>query len=297
VVSRASGQSWPLEPPEVREKFERLALLERDNHQKAHPEYKFAPNKNQTPPKKKRAPDDDTGELNDHESDLQLMRSRSRKRTRSSEIGGGYEIRDTTPFDGRDLGLASIYNRSPWHVNNLGRSTTAPLSPPEQTHYLPSMVHPSAIGSHVEEMRYCKVELPDAQYHPTATLAGIPGNIHHDLLQTYSNVSTPSQIDDSQLDPQLLAVDHGVSDLDDACGVLGHCQYTFWQSENGPNVYLPVPSGLPSNSGPYTIGLSCYPVMQAAEDGHSVWNLNHEELAGEAGKEFDQWLNSHPTAP
>ena len=54
-VSQISGLSWPREPPAVREKYELLALVERDNHQKAHPEYKFAPNKTQTPPRKKRS--------------------------------------------------------------------------------------------------------------------------------------------------------------------------------------------------------------------------------------------------
>ncbi|KAK8168691.1 high mobility group box domain-containing protein, partial [Phyllosticta citrichinensis] len=45
VVSSVSGESWPMEPPEVREHYNDLAKLERLNHQKAHPEYKFCPTK------------------------------------------------------------------------------------------------------------------------------------------------------------------------------------------------------------------------------------------------------------
>lgn len=47
VVSSVSGVSWPLEPPQVREKYNELARIERANHQAAHPGYKFSPSKAQ----------------------------------------------------------------------------------------------------------------------------------------------------------------------------------------------------------------------------------------------------------
>lgn len=45
VVSSVSGESWPLEPPHIREKYSDLAKRERENHQRAHPGYKFSPSK------------------------------------------------------------------------------------------------------------------------------------------------------------------------------------------------------------------------------------------------------------
>ena len=45
VVSSVSGESWPLEPGEVREFYNELAKIERINHQNAHPNYKFSPSK------------------------------------------------------------------------------------------------------------------------------------------------------------------------------------------------------------------------------------------------------------
>lgn len=45
VVSSVSGESWPLEPPEVRDFYNELAKIERTNHQMAHPDYKFSPAK------------------------------------------------------------------------------------------------------------------------------------------------------------------------------------------------------------------------------------------------------------
>lgn len=47
VVSAVSGESWPMEPASVREFYNELARIERINHQKAHPGYKFSPSKQQ----------------------------------------------------------------------------------------------------------------------------------------------------------------------------------------------------------------------------------------------------------
>lgn len=47
VVSRVCGSSWPLEPEHIRAQFKAWADIERDNHQKAHPNYKFTPAKPQ----------------------------------------------------------------------------------------------------------------------------------------------------------------------------------------------------------------------------------------------------------
>jgi hypothetical protein len=51
IVSRVCGMSWPLEPEHIRQQFKSWADTERDNHQKAHPNYKFAPSKPAKPTK------------------------------------------------------------------------------------------------------------------------------------------------------------------------------------------------------------------------------------------------------
>ncbi|CAZ82140.1 unnamed protein product [Tuber melanosporum] len=53
VVSSVSGESWPLEPLAIRDKYNELAKIERINHQAAHPGYKFCPSKTQNGKKKK----------------------------------------------------------------------------------------------------------------------------------------------------------------------------------------------------------------------------------------------------
>jgi len=46
IVSKVTGQSWKkLEPKEIKDYYDRLATIERENHQRAFPEYKFAPAK------------------------------------------------------------------------------------------------------------------------------------------------------------------------------------------------------------------------------------------------------------
>jgi hypothetical protein len=68
VVSSVSGESWPLEPEEIRQKYNELARIERMNHQAAHPGYKFSPSKalNNRKRKGSNKPDDDAiSELDD----------------------------------------------------------------------------------------------------------------------------------------------------------------------------------------------------------------------------------------
>ena len=54
VVSSVSGESWPMEPQEVRDQFTEWSKIERANHAAAHPNYKFSPSKS----KKRKNADD-----------------------------------------------------------------------------------------------------------------------------------------------------------------------------------------------------------------------------------------------
>ncbi|KAF3764854.1 hypothetical protein M406DRAFT_351932 [Cryphonectria parasitica EP155] len=64
VVSKVCGASWDQEPDHIRKQFADWAKLERTNHQKAHPGYKFTPAK---PKNQKRKHDSD-----DEASDLEM---------------------------------------------------------------------------------------------------------------------------------------------------------------------------------------------------------------------------------
>ncbi|KAL2137074.1 hypothetical protein VTI74DRAFT_9680 [Chaetomium olivicolor] len=79
IVSRVCGMSWPLEPEHIRQQFKMWADVERDNHQKAHPNYKFTPSKPQKPAKFEGGYDDGSDG-----SDLEDFDWRSGSRMRSA---------------------------------------------------------------------------------------------------------------------------------------------------------------------------------------------------------------------
>lgn len=87
VVSSVSGESWPLEPTVIRDKYNELAKIERSNHQAAHPGYKFSPSKAQNSKKRKdqekdAEASDGEGYVEDDDDASVIGNSRVRKSTR-----------------------------------------------------------------------------------------------------------------------------------------------------------------------------------------------------------------------
>jgi hypothetical protein len=87
IVSRVCGLSWPLEPEHIRQQFKAWADTERDNHQKAHPNYKFTPSKPHKPPPKFEGGYDDRSDGSDLED---------------YDWRGGSRMRSTTHTPGAD---------------------------------------------------------------------------------------------------------------------------------------------------------------------------------------------------
>ncbi|KAI5819714.1 hypothetical protein BZA77DRAFT_384944 [Pyronema omphalodes] len=118
VVSSLSGISWPLEPQEVHDYYTDLARIERDNHQKAHPGYKFSPSKGaggKSRRGKKRAVIEDETDLdldfdlgmlqneNDEEYTPTAKKSRSRKSTKSASSKPTTAMRSSFQFNNPSL--------------------------------------------------------------------------------------------------------------------------------------------------------------------------------------------------
>lgn len=298
VVSRASGQSWPLESKEVRDRFERYAAIERDNHQKAHPGYKFAPNKNQNPPKKKR-PQEGEGEpsdLDDLEFDLHSSPRFIHKRARESEPEDGYDSRHSTPFDQRSVDLYSHANQfhpgqsrtSTWQATNPGRPPPDMMSPPEHTLYYQPSSHPSMMGHNVEDVRFQKMEASNLHYDNTGLLTGLPGGAHHDLLQPSSHSTTPAPFDDLQVDPELLAYDHGLP-IEGGEAYSNHLG--DWQMPLGNNGhYSRNPLVIEEEHLPPQQPF--HPGMQTLTDGRDPWQAHHDEPQLDVGAEFDDWFST-----
>lgn len=225
VVSSVSGESWPLEPLEIRDKYNELAKIERSNHQAAHPGYKFCPSKTQNGKKKKEVkgpeeseaselegfPDDDAdyvGSMGGARGAKKTARGGKKSPKGSSQSRG-------TPINGF-IGLCYDHTeggaqRSSFIHNNPGKTppmcmantdmhlsgqyyqTTVRASPATN---IPSSMHPSVI----EDVTIRKTQAP------MGTM-----NINHSQQALYQTdqidnflASTFENQDNSKVDPALL---------------------------------------------------------------------------------------------
>lgn len=175
VVSQVCGQSWPLEPDRIRQQFNDWAKLERDNHQKAHPGYKFTPSKPHKPkliePGQKRYFED--GDDSDPEWNARNGSLPPPKRVRITKR--------ETPFDDDDDDIdeppRSLYapprghqgmqqehlNRSAFQTSNPGRPMPQPYEPTENGQYY-QMSHLARNGA-IEDVAFRKTRKPNYQHH------------------------------------------------------------------------------------------------------------------------------------
>ncbi|KLJ08662.1 hypothetical protein EMPG_15901 [Blastomyces silverae] len=307
VVSRVAGLSWPKEPREVRDYYERLANIERDNHGKAHPNYKFAPNKSTNTPKKKKASnlkEEEHSDVGDHDitmvvsyqnpvrhmSGASFQDGSFRSRTPTPiDRDSSYDSRQGTPFEQiGDVYLNGDMNRSSWQMSNPGRPHPGMISPPEQQHYYQPSIHQSSLGPNIEDVTFKKMGVPGMQYDGPGTLAGLPGNAHPDLLQQQPLPQSRTQVslNGLQVDPQLFEFD-GQPNLSSSAGANYEGQIDMWQMSNAEQQYAR--SGLPSQEGERYISQSGFlPGLQPTMDGREVWNENQVD----AGGQFEDWIST-----
>ncbi|WEW55751.1 hypothetical protein PRK78_001184 [Emydomyces testavorans] len=318
VVSRASGQSWPLEPKEVRDLYERYATIERDNHQKAHPDYKFAPNKAQNTPKKKQTAvkNEEHSDLDDVGYEITSCPHPLRTWTNRSEVDEGFGSRNSTPFD-KDSSYESrhstpldqpggdVYmhhpdiNRSSWEMINPGRPLPGVLSPPEQSHYYQPSIHQSLLGPNIEDVTYKKMGIPGITYETQGALTGLAGNSHPEILP--HQAPSRSLEESTQVDPQLLEFNHHHQPVGmqptEATSYPSHVD--MWQMPSTTTNQHYVHSSMPTHEGEgYPSAHSHQPGFHHSTplmEGREVWHEGHsaESVKQEFGQEFDQWLTGH----
>uniref|UniRef100_A0A093V5C0 Transcription factor ste11 n=1 Tax=Talaromyces marneffei PM1 TaxID=1077442 RepID=A0A093V5C0_TALMA len=315
VVSCLAGTSWPMEPPEIREKYELLALVERDNHQKAHPEYKFAPNKTQTPPRKRRANNDNGSDADDSAS--RIVSTESPNPHKLMKLKSEYDSRESTPYDQEPL--CTEHYQARWSAP-IGRPLpTRLIAPHEQQHH--GLYYMNAHGTLANMIRSSDDSHAAARptgyvinngYSVSTSLASIPGSINQELLRPYSsNSSTVStstanssnhilnngavatRMDDSQLDPQLLTSHQAGLDMRS----YNHVNMsTMWpQHDQDLGTYMPMSAPMGNNGDSYDPLNTGY-TMQPLEEGQQVWAPcgENEGISGceVVGKDFDQWIHN-----
>lgn len=288
-VSRIAGVSWRAETQEVREKFENLAILERQNHADAHPGYKFKPHKGPatttrrndeyTPPRSTTTPGASIrGSSVDW--DDRYMRdgtpSMIHHRGESFDVSYIPSSRGSTPFGTPEssLGGHGGYITPMW----------------SNTSYPSSGLQP--IGQHFEDLQFSRAspmphELPYCS--STNGLTGIPG-ASHELLQPQPTHPVPSHIVGGHLDPQLLSYPSETNGLP-----IVPCPptpppnpYPRWAEEECylPAAHSAVPSPVPFPvPTPYSVAMQREPSWDAKY--HDPSNL----LGDSTSQEIDSWMD------
>lgn len=194
VVSSVSGESWPMEPQEVRDQFNEWAKIERANHAAAHPEYKFSPSKSN-----KRRKGEDTDE-EEEPSDLEDPHA---------EYRGGRSVRQRRqePREQVFLNATHGFDSHPYYGQQAAGYDQSQYQYAGHARPLPSNVAYDANGMpyNPQTGAYLQTTLPpQPQYQYVATSAprvptpqslggyGLPGGQSEELF-TGSRTSTPMQ--------------------------------------------------------------------------------------------------------
>lgn len=274
VVSAVSGESWPMEPDEIRNLYNNYAKIERDNHQLAHPNYKFSPAKPGAPPKKQQRSGYSEDEM-DEPSDLDDPDATWEPRGKP-QPSARKEARTTFPTH-------SDMNSLAFEVDSHLQSTQW-ASGPGLDRSLVEAVH-SGYGNpyygHLP-VRQPKTGLSPTyehqgmQYSLDASLSGIPGGSHQDLLTTHTG-GDPGQAqleyDQSHVDPTLLS----------GMPTTFEPQYIYPQAHDSP---------MGQHATPFGINTA---MMQPPNANMSNWDQHQGNLtyfgSGEHDSEFDkQWM-------
>jgi len=235
VVSSVSGESWPLEPPEVREFYNELAKIERINHQMAHPDYKFSPTKPGAAGKNFKRKDIDSddesepSDINDADADWGATHRTRAKQVKRPGRDAGYPARanlgdaqNAQSFQSAhaydSYAQQQSYQQIPgYHSNNQHIPHSMSHQDPyaHQYYQQPMQGHPQMIHNAVNNLGYPI----DNMGYGTNNVIGLPSS---------------QQFMDSQLDPMLFDANNiGSMQYDPGFQVDSEMQAPFSAGPNG----------------------------------------------------------------
>ena len=286
VVSSVSGESWPMEPPEVREQYNEYARIERDNHQKAHPGYKFSPSKAQNTARKRKgmvedSDDEETSSHDDPDFDWRPPGERRSRTKVNKRLGreAGYPVNSTLnnqtsyAMQPPDQGL----NRSSYQAINPGKPLPAQMTDFDMYgQYYQTTVHPSLNGPNVEDVRIRKMAMPGMQSGAAPPLIGLPGSHHYELLDHDGLRSHDQNLVEVQLDPSLLGYEQSYGN-----------QHGGFLSEQQFNEY--------NEEALFGTTAHEYAPQRGAEAYHpeqNAWQFGENRVA-DADEEFAKWMEEN----
>ena len=216
LVSSLCGQSWAIESPEVRERFAEIAKLERDNHAKAHPGYKFSPSKPPNLGRKRKGAEsdeeDDFSDLGNEDFEWKPSSSRGGNRAKREKIETHLTpwSSDPVPYQGYEtqgMGYGVVTSQTLYQPNQYGQ-------------YFQPGVYPNAhvptIGNtyvHTHPLDQPQMDHLESSEH----LIGLPGvdsynSLEQDAHSTYDD--DPSLTAEAHVDPLLMSYQNDVEGHD-----------------------------------------------------------------------------------
>jgi hypothetical protein len=294
VVSQVCGDSWPLEPDEIKDQFGEWARLERLNHQNAHPGYKFSPTKPGTAKSKRKPSEEMTEEsdLDDFEWQAGPIR-RPKKQRQSPRIDQRVEYpttRSAYQYSSRESSMEPNhggYNRSSYQATNPGRPLPAAYSQADLRagEYYQQTIqnNPSLVG--VQDIIMKKAAVPGMH-----SYLGLPGGQEYDMMNTYAQPQFEFPHGEQRVDPSLLAQDQALFNSQYVDSVPPNVY--FGGSQNGDQQWQPSYENdpiLPFLDPELTQDGSQIqdPHMHILKGSHEGWQV--ESL--DAGGEFEKWMD------
>ena len=294
VVSSVTGESWPLEPAEIRNKYNDLAKLERHNHQVAHPQYKFSPSKPASASRKRKGglyrDDDDsaleveTSDADDPDGEWGPPGQRKSRPRQSRKVA-------TSVTSAPSAGMLN----SMWQTTNEGKAMPVRIVGEErQSQFYQQRVEPNAHNSSVEDVKLNLVNGPGAQHHHyqlqqqrqkqqqyAAPIVSLPGGQRHGLLLQESGYDVSPTTIVTEVDPSLLAFDGPGSQGSRATADALH----------GANTISPRSIASNFSGNEQSVLLDGYaPAEQFRGFQHQQWELDANVRSLETGSEFDNWM-------
>lgn len=288
VVSTVCGQSWARESAEVKQLYSDYASLERENHAKAHPDYRFSPSKAAPKGRKRKHPaseDDEPSDLDDPTYEYRpSAATQGRKRAKTP---GSVATMPVSQRGGYDNEGENGRERSTFQYNNPGKAPPLPIGSHDlhPGEYWRSTVVPHTRGQqYVEDVLVHKTNAPSAQHGPAPSLSAVPGATHHDLLEGPSIGSSGAPNLGFALDPSLpeFNVDYNGSSPDFVPDPnfedFGQAGLSY---DNGQQSTTPLIEGYSATSDPYETDLDPWPLPSTdppdAMDNYGSWmQQNHD---------------------
>lgn len=302
VVSKVCGASWDQEPEHIRKQFADWAKLERANHQKAHPGYKFTPAKPKNAAKRKRDSDDEASDLEsyDWESGQRFKRLRSHTGTPVPE-------HDLYPTPGY-YPPAPQYGQHPAMMNQSAMLSSYGFNNPHKRMPAPynsmalgqpgSYLSSNSMANHHYQQRGYAVE--DVSYHKTPSPANqYQHPMQSNMMDQYVSTPQPHGLEHSPPPAQFMQnghLEHGLYPVNDSSfdpndplqlpdHAIENTGLDFNFNQSG--VQQPIVDGLPHDFGGENL-LQDQHAQRLLRGNEESWDIQPLD-EGQAGEQYEDW--------